>query len=148
MGLSPDLGGRLVCPPMGADLVPLLLPLPDHKRSFRARLHRERQLRMRQPAMTDAHLVPDEAPPKQEKRPREAKRGGWFIIDQELIELMQVPEPIARAAIQAWDKNPRESRFPQKIGLLGDRRFRPAVEAYFEYAYGFKLGDHSKGGQR
>lgn len=85
-----------------------------------------------------AHLVPDVSPPRQ-KRPRQTKRGGLFIIDEELIELMQVPDKIARAAIQAWDKNPRESGFPQKIGLLGDRRFRPAVEAYFEHAYGFKL---------
>jgi hypothetical protein len=90
-----------------------------------------------------AHLVPDDAPP----RHKAVKRGGWFIIDQELIELMQVPEPIARAAIQVWDKNPIESRFPQKIKLLGDRRFRPAVEAYFEFKYGFKLAASKRGGR-
>jgi hypothetical protein len=87
------------------------------------------------------HLVPDDAP----LRHRAIKRGGWFIIDQELIELMQVPEPIARAAIQAWDRDPRTSGFPQKIRLLGGRRFRPAVEAYFEHAYGFKLAASKRG---
>lgn len=98
--------------------------------------------------MTDTTtIVPDEAPPRQ-KGERAIKRGGWFIIDQELIELMQVPEPIARAAIQAWDKDPKISGFPQKIALMGDRRFRPAVEAYFEHAYGFKLAAPNQRSQR
>lgn len=90
--------------------------------------------------MTDAHLVPDEAPPKQEKRPRVTKRGGMFVNDKELIEKLNVDEAKARAALLVLDQD-KTSGFPQKSRLWGDKRFWPAVAAYFEHHYGYKLGD-------
>ena len=53
-----------------------------------------------------------------------------FVTDTEMIRRMGVPEKIARAAIKALDENPH-SGFPQKSELWGNRRYWPAVEAWF-----------------
>jgi hypothetical protein len=44
---------------------------------------------------------------------------------------MGVPEKIGRAALQVLDAN-KTSGFPRKQKLWGDRRYWPAVKAYFE----------------
>lgn len=59
-----------------------------------------------------------------------------FVTDAELIERINVPEKIARQAIEALDKNPGQSGFPQKQKLWGDRRYWPACKAYFYRASG------------
>lgn len=78
--------------------------------------------------------------PEQDERPSTKKRGGLFVTDQELIERWNVPEKIARDALHFFDRdNGKATGFPQKITLLGNRRYYPAVEAYLEAAFGFKI---------
>lgn len=89
--------------------------------------------------MTDVHLVPDVEPPRQ-KRPRETKRGGLWVNDKELIERLNVDEAKARAVLRELDTD-KTSGFPQKWRLWGDKRYWPAIAAYFEHHYGYKLGD-------
>jgi hypothetical protein len=61
-----------------------------------------------------------------------------YITDAELIRRIGVPEKIARDAISALDRNPR-SGFPKKQGLWGNRRYWPAVRAYFHRANGLSM---------
>jgi hypothetical protein len=78
--------------------------------------------------------------PEQEERPSTKKRGGWFVTDQELIEIMGVPEKIARDALHFLDRdNGKTSGFPQKSAIYGGRRYLPAVKAYFDTTLGFKI---------
>ncbi len=60
------------------------------------------------------------------------------MTDGELVELLGVPRVEAMRVIGELDKKP-SSGFPQKQKLWGDRRYLPAVEAYFERVYGLKL---------
>jgi len=75
------------------------------------------------------------------RKPRTTHRGGWWVNDAELIEIIGVPEKIARQAIAILDRDIR-SGFPQKQELWGNRRYRPAVEAYFQHHYGYRLSVH------
>lgn len=59
----------------------------------------------------------------------------YFITDAALIERLGLPVKVARAALRVLDANPR-SGFPPKHKLWGDRRWWPAVEAYFKARYG------------
>jgi hypothetical protein len=61
-----------------------------------------------------------------------------FVTDAELIRRIGVPEKIARAAIQELDAKP--TGFPRKQKLWGNRRYWPAVKAYFDAHLGLKLG--------
>jgi hypothetical protein len=70
-----------------------------------------------------------------------AKAPGLFVTDAELIRRIGVPERIARVALYAFDRDPRTTGFPQKQKLWGNRRYWPAVAAYLEHHYGYKLGD-------
>lgn len=54
-----------------------------------------------------------------------------WVTDAELIRRSGVPEKVAREAIRTLDRNPA-SGFPRKQKLWGDRRYWPAVKAYFE----------------
>ena len=56
-----------------------------------------------------------------------------YVTDAEIIRRMGVPEKIAYEAIRALDKDLR-SGFPQKSKLWGNRRYWPAVKAYFDKA--------------
>lgn len=58
-----------------------------------------------------------------------------FVTDAELIRRLGVPERDMRVAIRTLDHNPR-SGFPQKQKLFGDRRYWPAVKAYFDHVGG------------
>jgi hypothetical protein len=61
----------------------------------------------------------------------EREKDKLFVTDAELIRRMGVPEKDARAALQVLDAN-KTSGFPRKQKLWGDRRYWPAVKAYFE----------------
>ena len=61
----------------------------------------------------------------------ERERDKLYVTDAELIRRIGVPAKIARAALQVLDAN-RTSGFPRKQKLWGDRRYWPAVQAYFE----------------
>lgn len=68
----------------------------------------------------------------------EQENGKLYVTDAELVRRLGVPEKIARAAIQAMDRDPR-SRFPRKQKLWGDRRYWPAVKAYLDRHNGLRM---------
>ncbi len=84
--------------------------------------------------MTDAPTRNRET--KRRHRPRTGM--GLYVTDQELYEYLGVPPDTAKVAIAALDKD-RGKGFPPKQALWGDRRYLPAVEAWFEAHYGLKL---------
>jgi hypothetical protein len=61
-----------------------------------------------------------------------------WVTDAELIRRSGIPEKRARAILQAFDKDPR-SQFPHKQKLYGDRRYWPAVRAYFDRVGGLTM---------
>jgi hypothetical protein len=66
-----------------------------------------------------------------------------FVSDVEMIRRIGVPERIARAAIRALDENPH-SRFPKKSALWGNRRYWPAVKAWFKEQNDLETGPEPK----
>jgi hypothetical protein len=60
-----------------------------------------------------------------------------WVTDAELIRRMGVPRDKAREALRMLDSKP--SGFPKKQKLWGDRRYWPAVTAYFDKQYGVSL---------
>ena len=64
----------------------------------------------------------------------EREKDKLWVKDSELIRRMGVPEPQAREALRMLDSKP--SGFPKKQKLWGDRRYWPAVKAYFDKLYG------------
>lgn len=67
----------------------------------------------------------------------EAEKDKLWVLDSELIRRMGVPEKVAREAIRMLDS--QRSGFPQKQKVWGDRRYWPAVKAYFDRQYGGTL---------
>lgn len=65
-------------------------------------------------------------------------RETLYITDEELIRRIGAPRKAARAALQMFDADPRKG-FPQKQKLWGNRRYWPAVKAYFDRTNGLKL---------
>jgi hypothetical protein len=65
----------------------------------------------------------------------EREKDKLWVTDAELIRRLGVPEKIARMAINALDREPK-SGFPKKQALWGDRRYWPAVKAWFDDRYG------------
>jgi hypothetical protein len=86
------------------------------------------------------------APQEIERKPRAKKRGGLYVTDAELIEKLQVPEKVSREALAMLDKDPK-SGFPKKQRLWGDRRYWPAVRAYFDATNGLKIAPPSHNGR-
>lgn len=71
--------------------------------------------------------------PAPETLEREATK--LYVTDAELIRRLGVPERIAREALRVLDTD-LHSGFPRKQKLWGDRRYWPAVRAYFDRHYG------------
>lgn len=65
-------------------------------------------------------------------------RDTLYITDEELIRRLGAPRKAARAALHMLDRD-RSKGFPQKQALWGNRRYWPAVKAYFERINGLKL---------
>jgi len=63
-----------------------------------------------------------------------------FVTDSEIIRRLGVPEKAARAAIQELD---RHRAFPPKDPLMGNRRYWPAVRAFFDLRNGVTIGSAS-----
>lgn len=61
-----------------------------------------------------------------------------YVTDVELVELLGVPADVAMRTIRMLDRD-KGQRFPQKQKLWGDRRYLPAVEAWFDAHYGLKM---------
>lgn len=64
----------------------------------------------------------------------EREKEKLWLTDAELVRRMGVPEQQAREALRMLDSKP--SGFPKKQKLWGDRRYWPAVKAYFDTHYG------------
>ncbi len=67
-----------------------------------------------------------------------SERETLWVTDAELIRRLGVPEKIARATLRMFDRD-RGKGFPQKNKLWGDRRYWPAVKAYFDRQNGIKI---------
>jgi hypothetical protein len=74
--------------------------------------------------------------PETETVERQDKPGLW-VTDAELIRRLGVPEKKAREAIRMAEA---KAGFPKKQKLWGDRRYWPAVKAYFDNLYGASMG--------
>ena len=72
--------------------------------------------------------------PRSETLEREASK--LYVTDAELIRRLGVPERLGRRNIEALDRNPRVSGFPQKQAFWGNRRYWPAVQAWLERTNG------------
>jgi len=67
----------------------------------------------------------------------EREKTKLWVTDAELIRRMGVPERTARETLRMLDAKP--SGFPKKQKLWGDRRYWPAVQAYFDRQYSASL---------
>jgi hypothetical protein len=64
----------------------------------------------------------------------EREKDKLWVTDAELIRRMGVPTKTARETIRLLDA--KNQGFPRKQKLWGDRRYWPAVKAYFDKLYG------------
>jgi len=64
----------------------------------------------------------------------EREKAKLWVTDAELIRRMGVPEQQAREALRMLDA--KQTGFPRKQKLWGDRRYWPDVKAYFDREYG------------
>lgn len=77
-----------------------------------------------------------------ERDPRET----LWVSDEEIIRRLGAPRRAVRAALHMLDRD-RSKGFPQKQKLWGNRRYWPAVKAYFDHGYGLKLVSSTTGRQ-
>jgi hypothetical protein len=63
----------------------------------------------------------------------EREKDKLWVSDSEIIRRLGVPEKKAREAIRMAEA---KANFPRKQKLWGDRRYWPAVRAYFDSLYG------------
>lgn len=66
----------------------------------------------------------------------EREKDKLWLLDSEIIRRLGVPEKIAREAIRMAEA---KAGFPKKQKLWGDRRYWPAVKAYFDNLYGVNV---------
>jgi len=59
------------------------------------------------------------------------------VTDAELVRWMGVPAKEAYETLRELDRKP--SGFPRKQKLWGNRRYKPAVKAYFDRLYGIRV---------
>jgi hypothetical protein len=62
----------------------------------------------------------------------EGEGDKLFVTDAEMIRRLGLPEKAARAAMLDLK---RDSEFPPKQALWGNRRYWPAVKAWFDRQY-------------
>ena len=62
------------------------------------------------------------------------RKDTLFVTDEELIRRLGAPRKAARAALHMFDRD-RSKGFPQKQKLWGNRRYWPAVRAWFDRYY-------------
>ena len=74
--------------------------------------------------------------PSPEGLEREGSR--LWVTDAEMIRRLG-PREVVVPIIRMLDRNCRTSGFPQKEKLWGDRRYWPAVKAYFDSQYGIRV---------
>lgn len=59
----------------------------------------------------------------------ERERDKLYVTDAELKRRLGVPEPLVSAIVRELDVT---AGFPRKQKVFGDRRYWPAVKAYFD----------------
>ena len=67
----------------------------------------------------------------------EREREKLYVTDAELIRRLGVPERTARMILKELN-SPKHPGFPRKQPAAGDRRYWPAVKAYFDKMNGLK----------
>ena len=70
----------------------------------------------------------------------ERESGKLWVTDAELIRRLGAPEKITRENLRMLDNKPT-SRNSRKQKLWGDRRYWPAVKAYFDQLHGIKVAN-------
>lgn len=73
-----------------------------------------------------------------------SKKGLW-VTDAEIIRRWGVSEKVGYAAIHRLENT--GLGFPEKQKVFGKKRFWPAVRAFLEWRYGFKLNVSSTRGR-
>jgi hypothetical protein len=68
----------------------------------------------------------------------EREKDKLWVSDSELVRWMGVPEKQAYETLRMLDAKP--SGFPRKQKLWGNRRYKPAVKAYFDKQFGCNIG--------
>ena len=66
----------------------------------------------------------------------EREKDKLWVSDSEIIRRIGVPEKKAREAIRMAEA---KAGFPKKQKMWGDRRYWPAVRAYFDQLYGVNV---------
>jgi hypothetical protein len=61
-----------------------------------------------------------------------------WVTDAEMIRRIGVPEKVARVNLREFDTKPQLG-FPQKSKVWGNRRYWPAVKAWFDRSYGLTM---------
>jgi hypothetical protein len=74
--------------------------------------------------------------------PATLDREKLYVTDDELIQKLGVPERMARAILA--DLTTKHAAFPKKQKLWGDRRYWPAVKAYFDRLNGMLPDDAAR----
>ena len=67
----------------------------------------------------------------------EREKEKLWVSDAELVRWMGVPEKQAYETLRMLDAKP--SGFPRKQKLWGNRRYKPAVKAYFDKLFGCNI---------
>lgn len=67
----------------------------------------------------------------------EREKDKLYVLDDELIRILGLPERVGKVAIQKWEEN--SPTFPPKQELLGGRRYWPAVKAWLDARNGLKM---------
>jgi hypothetical protein len=67
----------------------------------------------------------------------EREKDKLWVTDAELVRWLGVPEKIGYDTIRFLDE--KKNGFPEKQKLWGDRRYKPAVKAYFDRLYGVSV---------
>ena len=70
-------------------------------------------------------------------------RETLWVTDEELIRRLGAPRKAARAALHVLDRELHRG-FPQKQKVWGNRRYWPAVKAYFDRSNGLNLQPSSQ----
>lgn len=89
--------------------------------------------------MNDTATQTDTRARRTKRRHRSPHGLGLFVTDTELYEMLGVPPDVAKPVIADMDRRHAMTRFPQKNKLWGDRRYRPAIEAWLEQNHGLKM---------
>jgi hypothetical protein len=75
----------------------------------------------------------------------EREKEKLWVKDSELIRRLGVPDKVGYETLRMLDS--KRTGFPQKQKLWGDRRYWPAVKAYFDRLYGAKVDASQRGNQ-